>query len=48
MIAEKNSEQNRKYRVIFQGCNHERIMTDEELSRPSRQVFDGSTSDKVR
>jgi hypothetical protein len=35
-----------KYKVIFEGCGHQAIMTAQQLLNPSRQTFDGSKSHK--
>ena len=40
-------EEPTKYRVIFQSRNHERIMSNEELAHPSKQVYDGSSTTKA-
>jgi hypothetical protein len=33
-----------KYKVMFEGCQHNCIMTAQELLNPSRQVYDGSSA----
>jgi hypothetical protein len=35
-----------KWKIIFQGCNHETTMSTQELLNPSRQMYDRSTNHK--
>lgn len=35
-----------KWKIIFEGCNHQTTMSTQELLNPSRQTYDDSTNHK--
>ena len=35
-----------KWKIIFEGCNHQTTMSTQGLLNPSRQMYDGGTNHK--